>query len=195
MRTLVDLAHDEDDDDVEKTSVGLSREEVLALMREADEREAPASCESGIRLTEEQQKMLAIATPLVVVPRAPFLPAIEDELDDREDTVIASVLPPAPAGDSADDELARVLDFDWERASRTNEAAPAEEHEPSTPPLELVRREPAARITPLPREPIPWPVTPALDPPRGLRGIAIAVSLSVAAAALFVFLAWLIADR
>src|SRR5438045_4926037 len=106
------LAGDEHD---EPTCVGaLSREEVLALMREADENEAmaPASFESGIRLTDEA-KTLAIETPLVVIPRAPLLPAIEDELD-REDTVIASVLQRALAVETAADELARVLDFDWE---------------------------------------------------------------------------------
>ncbi|HEY8076623.1 MAG TPA: hypothetical protein VIF62_21005 [Labilithrix sp.] len=183
----------EGDDDDEPTCVGqFTPEEVSALMREADQNEAnestpPRSFDSGIRLTDDSNA-LVIETPLVVIPRAPLLPAIEDEADPDE-TVVASVLPPALAIETAADELARVLDFDWEAASVP--PPQSDERSGSVPPLMLVRQ----RVSSIPREPIPWPATPALDAPRGYgrTAIAIAVAASIAIAALFIILASLFA--
>jgi hypothetical protein len=132
---LADLNEDQDGDDTdEATRVGrLSREDIRAMLREAEALEAghapraPHAMESGIRLVPGVHERIEV--PPVVVPPPPPLPAaLEAELDDAECTLVASVLPASPVTETADDEIARVLDFDWEACA----AAPtrSSENEP-----------------------------------------------------------------
>jgi hypothetical protein len=164
-----DDEHEDADDGAggEPTCVGrLSREEIAAMLREADAHEgrAPRVAESGIRAVDTPRAWPA--APPVVVPPAPRLPAGAD-LDDAEPTVVASVLPLRPVSDTADDEIARVLDFDWEA------------HAPS----ESALAQPSA---PMPM-PMPIPTAAAGSTPSARRVALVGVLLAFAAAAVVAF--------
>jgi hypothetical protein len=134
MRLELLLEDDDDDAEGEPTCVGrLSRDDIAAMLREADAHEGTATraAESGIRAVDAGHAGLDV--PPVVVPPAPLLPALAD-LDGAETTVVASVLPLRQVSDTADDEIARVLDFDWD-AYAPSESALAQRSVPVAMPM------------------------------------------------------------
>ena len=145
----------------------LSREAIEALMRDADELEAcaPRPMESGIRLAGSAD----------------------------EGAVVASVTPP-PVPRALEDEIARLLDFDWEAFAALAERQPESDHEslalhrPPATPMDRPAGESCAFLlaTPPPPAQLEPPGGIEMGPPRrrlSPREIALGIALTLALAA------------
>jgi hypothetical protein len=170
---LEDLFED-DDRGGEPTSVGeLSPVEIAAILRAADalEQSVPRVAESGIELVDDA-KWADVDAPPVALPPPPGLPTgLGADLDGGEPTILASILPIRPPSNTADDEIARVLDFDWDACAPSTPAIA--EHEA----FDLVA----------PRSVVPVPMATPTPITRAGRAGAAQFVLAFAAAAVFAF--------